>query len=189
VRQAVDETVRQLGRLDIAVANAGIGGQGGLLSEIPTSAWQQVIDVNLTGVFFTMREAARVMVPQGSGKIISTASIYGLVGDFGFGAYAYTAAKGGVVNMTRTAAVQLAQYGIRVNAIAPAFIRTNIGGGILKQPTPETQSLIEEIIRRTPLGKLGDPQDLKGATVFLASAASDYVTGITLPVDGGWLAW
>src|SRR5436190_22607398 len=130
------------------------------------------------------------MEPRGSGKIVSTASIYGFVGDQLIGAVGYTAAKGGIVNLTRTAALQLAPKGITVNAIAPAYVRTNIGGGALAEGAehPKLVALQDEIARRTPLGRIAVPDDLKGIAVFLASPASDYCTGATYAVDGGWLA-
>jgi 2-deoxy-D-gluconate 3-dehydrogenase len=189
VASMVQETVARFGRLDAAFANAGIAGPARFLPDLPLAEWQRVIDVNLTGVFLTLREASRVMVPQQSGVLISTASIYGFVGDFAGSAQAYTAAKGALVNFTRTAAIQLAPHGIRVNAIAPGFIETNIGGGLLKGGTREAEEFLAEIRRRTPLGHLGQPEDLKGVAVFLASDASRYMTGTTVAVDGGWLAW
>lgn len=189
VAAAVNRTEQELGPLTTAVANAGIGGTNGPLTEMTDAAWQEVIDVNLSGVFYTFREAARVMLPRGTGSMIATCSIYGYGADFGFGAFGYTAAKGGVLNLTRTTAVQLAKSGIRVNGIAPAFVRTNIAGGLLSHPTPEVQPLIDEIIHRTPLGRMAAPVEMAGACVFLASPAASYVTGVTLPVDGGWTAW
>ena len=169
-------------------ANAGIAGEGGALAETTLAGWQRELDINLTGVYLTMREAARAMEPRGYGKIVSTASIYGLVGDAIEGGFAYAATKGAVVNLTRTAAVRLAPHGIRVNAIAPGYARTRIGDGILLADSPEAEELREEIRRRTPLGHLAEPDDLKGIAVFLASPASDYCTGFTYAVDGGWLA-
>jgi NAD(P)-dependent dehydrogenase (short-subunit alcohol dehydrogenase family) len=196
VQAAVRRTVAELGRLDAAFANAGIGGQGAPLQDMSLAAWQQVLDINLTGVFLTFREAARAMLahppPSGTqlrGKLIATASIYGLVGDFMGQAQAYTAAKGGVVNLVRTAAISLAPQRITVNAIAPAFVRTNIGGGMLAQRSPETEQVLDAISQRTPLGRLAEPEEFSGIAVFLASPASDYMTGATVPVDGGWLAW
>lgn len=196
VRAMVEQTVARFGKLDVAFANAGIGGTGGAMTEMTLEAWQQVIDINLTGVFLTFREAARAMFrnpePQGHGlrgRLIATASIYGLVGDFAGQAQAYTAAKGGVINLVRTAAIGLAPQRISVNAVAPGFVRTNIGGGVLVHTTPETQPLLDEIVRRTPLGRLADSEEFAGVAVFLASRASSYMTGATVAVDGGWLAW
>ncbi len=190
VRGAFERAEHDLGPLTVAFANAGIAGESGRLADLTLEGWNGVVAVNLTGVYLTVREAARRMEPRGYGKIISTASIYGFVGDALVGSFGYTAAKGAVVNLTRTAALQLAPSGIRVNAIAPAFIRTNIGGGLLREEVedPEVKALQAEIVRRTPLGRFGVPDDLKGMAVFLASPASDYCTGATYPVDGGWLA-
>lgn len=196
VRAMVEYTVATYGKLDVAFANAGIGGTGAPIQDLTLDAWQQVIDVNLTGVFLTFRESARVMLknpePQGNGfrgRLVATTSIYGSVGDFGGMAQAYTAAKGGVTNLARTAAISLVPQRISVNAIAPGFVRTNIGGGLLAKPTKETQPLLDEIVRRTPLGRLADPDEFQGIAVFLASDASSYMTGTTVAVDGGWLAW
>ena len=190
VATAFERAETELGPVEIAFANAGIGGEVGQLADISLGGWTEVIDVNLTGVFLTIREAARRMGPRGSGKIVTTASIYGFVGDQLIGAVGYTAAKGGIVNLTRTAALQLAPKGITVNAIAPAYVRTNIGGGALAEDAehPKLVALQEEIARRTPLGRIAVPDDLKGIAVFLASPASDYCTGATFAIDGGWLA-
>jgi NAD(P)-dependent dehydrogenase (short-subunit alcohol dehydrogenase family) len=196
VRAMVEKTVAAFGKLDVAFANAGIGGTGASLQDMSLEDWRQVIDINLTGVFLTFREAARAMLrnpqPQGRGlrgRLIATSSIYGSVGDFAGQAQAYTAAKGGVTNLVRTAAISLAGQRITVNAIAPGFVQTNIGGGLLTHPTAETQPFLDELVRRTPLGRLAEPEELAGIAVFLASPASSYLTGTTVAVDGGWLAW
>jgi 2-deoxy-D-gluconate 3-dehydrogenase len=134
-----------------------------------------------------MRAAARRMSPRGYGKIVVTGSMYSVTGDPFFGAYGYAAAKGGVLSLVRTAAVQLAPRGVRVNAILPGYIRTGIGGGHLFSDEPGPVELRRALADRIPLGRLGEPEDIEGAAVFLASPASDYCTGIALPVDGGWL--
>lgn len=187
---AVAAIVQDLGGLDIAFANAGLAETPRhRLVDAPLSAWQRIIDVDLTGVFLTAQAAARVMVPRGRGKIIATASIMGLVGHFDGLARAYGAAKGGVVNLVRTLAIELAPHNIQVNALAPTFLQTNIGGGLLAGQTEESRAFLARVRDRTPIGRFGRPEEVAGAAVFLASSASDLVTGITLPVDGGWTAW
>jgi NAD(P)-dependent dehydrogenase (short-subunit alcohol dehydrogenase family) len=186
----VRTTVEQLGQLDIAFANAGIAEPTSPLIESDLETWQKVIDVDLTSVYLTAREAAKVMVPRKRGKIINTSSIYGLVANFRAGrGRAYAAAKAGVVNLTRSLAIELAQYNIQVNAIAPTFVGTNIAGGMLRGETEESRQYIAEIEARTPIGRLGTPEEFKGIAVFLASGASNLMTGYTVAVDGGYLAW
>lgn len=192
VRRMVEGTVSELGRLDAVFANAGIGGdQEQAFPEATLENWQQVINVNLTGVWLTAREAAKAMISRGEGgKIIATASIYGFVGGFAPSPGAYNSAKGGVVNLVRDLAPTLAPHGINISGIAPGFFRTNIGGGLLMDLENETtRQFVAEVERRTPMGKMGDVEDLKGTAVYLASSASDYLTGHTVAVDGGWLAW
>jgi NAD(P)-dependent dehydrogenase (short-subunit alcohol dehydrogenase family) len=182
--RTVDE---RLGPVTVAFANAGIAGAGGELGEMALADWREVLDVNLTGVFLTMRAAVRRMTPRGYGKLILTGSLYSVTGDRFFGVYPYAAAKGGVLSLTRTAAVQLGPKGIRVNAILPGYIRTAIGGGHMFSEDEEAVELRRTLAERIPLGRLGEPGDLKGVAVFLASPASDYCTGVAFPVDGGWL--
>jgi gluconate 5-dehydrogenase len=184
----VEETVGQLGALDVIFCNAGIGGgRSGQAHEIPLEAWHRVIAINLTGVFLCVREAAKVMIPMRRGKMILTASIYGQVGSYNGLSPAYTAAKGGVANLTKELALEYAQYGITVNAIAPGFFHTNImvASGYTEQ---QIAARYEQLKTRIPLGRVGKPSDLQGTAVYLASAASDYMTGHILAVDGGWLA-
>lgn len=188
VRQMVAETVQQLGTLDIIFCNAGIGGgRGAQAHEIPMETWHRIMAINLTGVFLCVREAAKVMIPRRRGKMILTASIYGQVGSFNGVSPAYTAAKGGVVNLTKELAIEYAAYGITVNAIAPGFFNTNImlASGF---SAAEKEERYEQLKTRIPTGRVGTPADLQGTAVYLASAASDYMTGHILTVDGGWLA-
>jgi NAD(P)-dependent dehydrogenase (short-subunit alcohol dehydrogenase family) len=177
--------VEALGGLDIAFANAGVGEPRYPLIDAPLEEWRRIIDVDLTGVFLTAREAARVMIPRGRGKIIATASIMGLVGHFDGLARAYSAAKGGVVNLVRTMAVELAPHNIQVNALAPTFLETNIAGGLLSGKTDASRAFLARVRERTPINRLGQPEEVAGAAVFLASPASTFMTGQAIVVDGG----
>jgi NAD(P)-dependent dehydrogenase (short-subunit alcohol dehydrogenase family) len=186
----VQVAVERLGGLDVAFANAGIAEAAQPLVESSLEDWRKVIDVDLTSVYLTAREVAKVMIPRRRGKIVNTASIYGLVASFIPGrGRAYAAAKAGVVNLTRSLAIELAPHNIQVNAIAPTFIQTNIAGGVWRGETEASRALVVEASRRTPIGRIGRPEELKGIAVFLASTASDLMTGTTVPVDGGYLAW
>jgi len=190
VVQMTADAAGELGGLDVVFANAGIAETRQPILEATLEQWQRVIDVDLTSVFLTAREAARSMIPRGHGKIISTASIIGFVSVHDGGqTRAYAAAKAGVVNFTRSLGVELAPHNIQVNAIAPTFTKTNIRGGVLSADTPESERIRAGIVERTPMRRLGEPDDFKGVAVFLASAASDLMTGFTVAVDGGWLAW
>jgi NAD(P)-dependent dehydrogenase (short-subunit alcohol dehydrogenase family) len=183
VERMVAEATGQLGRLDILVNNAGIAAVGPP-EDLTLKDWQRVVDVNLTGVFLGARAAARVMIPAGGGRIINIASILGAVASEPIPAAAYAATKGAVVNLTRDLAVHWAPHNIRVNALGPSYFPSAMTTDLLDNP-----GLEQEIERRTPMGRVGRPEELKGPIVFLATAASSYVTGHTLYVDGGWTAW
>ena len=180
----VAQTVERFGKLDILVNNAGAA-VAGPPETISLADWQRVVDVNLTGVFLCAREAAKAMIAAGTGgRIINIASILGAVASEPVPAAAYAATKGAVVNLTRDLAVHWAPKGILVNAIGPAYFPSEMTEALLALP-----EMRREIERRTPLGRIGRPEELKGAIVFFAAAASSYVTGQTLYVDGGWTAW
>jgi 3-oxoacyl-[acyl-carrier protein] reductase len=178
VQAFVDRAVQEFGRLDVMFANAGIAHSAPFLDH-PEAEWHRVLRVNLTGVFLCSQAAARQMVRQGGGRIITTASINGLRGVENL--VGYNVAKAGVIEMTKTMAVELAQHGIAVNAIAPAQIDTRL-----------TRSLPAEARRRRteriPMGRFGEPEEVARAALFLASDDASFVTGHTLAVDGGYLA-
>ncbi len=181
----MEKTVETFGRLDILFNNAGVvESEPKPLHELTTEAWNSVLAVDLQGVFFCAREALKIMVKQKSGKIINIASIFGLAGSGHlFPVPAYNAAKGAVVNLTRELGLEYAALGINVNAICPGFFVTNIGGG--NSYTPEFDKMVSGF---TPMGRQAQPEELKGAAIFLASAASNYMCGQTLVVDGGCTA-
>ena len=182
VQALVNATIKNFGKLDIIVNNAGVAAMGPS-TEMPVEEWNRVVSVNLTGVFLCARTTAKQMIKQGSGKIINIASIYGAVGDV-FPAAPYYATKGAVINLTRELAVEWAPFKVNVNAIAPGFFPSEMTEGIFRE-----SRYTEYIIKQTPLGRIGRPDDLKGAVLFLASPASDFVTGQTIFVDGGWTIW
>lgn len=182
VVEAFGAVAAEHGPIAVLINNAGIARKAPT-EELGLDAWNAVVAVNMTGVFLCAREAAKQMLPAGGGSIVNISSMWGHVGG-GFSAnLSYHATKGAVVTMTRAMAVEWGTRGIRVNDIAPAFLRTNL----------TTQLFADaELIRRfdelTPLGRTGVPNDLAGALLFLASPASAYVTGHSLLVDGGWTA-
>ncbi|NKJ45152.1 2-dehydro-3-deoxy-D-gluconate 5-dehydrogenase KduD [Novosphingobium sp. SG720] len=180
VARVVDEAVSALGRIDILVNNAGIIRRDDLL-QFSEADWDAVIDTNLKTLFFLSQAAARGMVAQGGGKIINIASLLTFQG--GIRVPSYAAAKSGVGGVTKAMANELAPHGVQVNAIAPGYIATNNTAALQADETRNRQ-----ILERIPAGRWGDPQDIAGAAVFLASPASNYVTGHVLAVDGGWLA-
>ena len=181
---AIDSVVRRVldayGRIDVLVNNAGINIPKDAL-DVTEADWDAVMDVNLKGLFFMSQCAARSMVETGGGKIVNIASQNGVVGYYKRAAYC--ASKAGVVNLTRVLAVEWAPHRITVNAVGPTFILTP-----LTQSTFDDAHLREDVLSRIPLGRVGRPEDVVGAVVFLASPAADLITGHTLLVDGGWTA-
>lgn len=180
VRAAVDAAIRLNGRLDIVVNNAGIIRRTDSL-DVEEADWDAVIDTNLKSVFFLAQAAARHMAEHGGGKIVNIASLLSFQG--GIRVPAYAASKSAVAGLTRALANEWAARGINVNAIAPGYFDTNNTAALRADPVREPA-----ILARIPAGRWGEPGDLAGAAVFLASRASDYVHGVVLPVDGGWLA-
>ena len=180
VAGVVDETLGRLGGLDILVNNAGIIRRADAV-DFTEEDWDAVIDTNLKSVFFLCQAAGRHMVAQGRGKIVNIASMLSFQG--GIRVPSYTASKSGVAGLTRLLANEWAAKGINVNAIAPGYIATNNTAALQADENRNRQ-----ILERIPAGRWGDPSDLGGAAVFLCSAASDYVNGHVLAVDGGWLA-
>lgn len=180
VGRVIDEAVNGLGRIDILVNNAGIIRRNDL-ADFTEEDWDAVVDTNLKSLFFLSQAAARHMIAQGSGKIINIASLLSFQG--GIRVPSYAAAKSGVAGVTKAMANELASKGVQVNAIAPGYIQTNNTAALQADETRNRQ-----ILERIPTGRWGSPEDIAGAAVFLASPASDYVTGHILAVDGGWLA-
>jgi SDR family mycofactocin-dependent oxidoreductase len=189
LQQAVQEGVAQLGRLDIVLANAGIAPMGA--EEDPATAWQDVIDVNLTGVWNTVRAAAPVLVEQGQGGAIvltsSTAGLKGIGGDSG-GGQGYTAAKHGVVGLMRTFATTLAQHRIRVNSVHPTGVNTPmVVNEFMQEWLAEDPTVAGALTNLLPVEMI-EAVDISNAIVFLVSDDGRYVTGVTLPVDAGFTA-
>jgi NAD(P)-dependent dehydrogenase (short-subunit alcohol dehydrogenase family) len=194
--RAIDGAAERYGRLDVAFANAGIdpgvgfvgawaGGQRprvpeGALEQYTDERWSRVIDINLGGIFATARAAARHMRPRRFGRIIVTTSVAATFVEPAIGA-AYMAAKAGARHLMHTIALELAAYGITANAIAPGFFVTNIGGGHAHDPAVQAA-----VAKDIPMHRVGQPDDLKALALFLASPASEYITGQEIAIDGGW---
>jgi NAD(P)-dependent dehydrogenase (short-subunit alcohol dehydrogenase family) len=196
IDRAFDAALAAHGRLDVVFANAGIDpGPGfvgswvgaerprnpaGALESYTDERWNRVIDINLNGIFATLRAGARLMRPQRSGRMIVTTSVAAYQCEPAIGA-AYMTAKAGAAHLMRSVALELAAYQITVNAIAPGFFATNIGGGHAKQPQVQ-----EAMSKAIPMHRVGFPDDMKGLALFLASPASSYITGQQISIDGGW---
>jgi NAD(P)-dependent dehydrogenase (short-subunit alcohol dehydrogenase family) len=178
IQAVVDATVAQFGRIDILINNAGTS-WGAPIEEMRLEHWNKVIETNLTGTFLFSQAAGKVMTAQRRGKIINIASVAGLRGSSPqFSAIGYSASKGGVIIFTKDLACKWGMHNIQVNAIAPGWFPTNMSHVLIERNK-------DSLLKNIPLGRVGGDHDLKGAAVFLASDASDYVTGHVLVVDGG----
>lgn len=177
VEAATNEVMKKYGKIDILINNAGITSDS-TLKKMEPAQWQKVIDVNLTGVFNCGKAVSLKMMENNSGKIINTSSVVAHNGNFGQSNYVAT--KSGVIGLTKVWARELGKYGINVNAVAPGFIETEM---ILSVP----EKVLEGLRGKTPLGRLGKPQDIADAYVFLSSEKSNYITGTVLNVDGGMI--
>jgi NAD(P)-dependent dehydrogenase (short-subunit alcohol dehydrogenase family) len=175
---------REFGPIDVLVAAAGIV-ENVAAEDYPAASWRKIIDVNLNGVFFTAQAAGRGMIARKSGSIILIASMSGLIVNRPQKQSAYNVSKAGVIMMAKSLAAEWAPHGVRVNAIAPGYMRTALTDQVLAGQ-PELRQTWEGLI---PLGRMGTPLELSGTVVYLASDASSYVTGSTLVIDGGYTAW
>jgi NAD(P)-dependent dehydrogenase (short-subunit alcohol dehydrogenase family) len=177
----VAQTIEHFGRLDYAFNNAGIGGPPASVVDTDEAAWDQVLDVNLKGVWLCMKHEIPAILGHG-GAIVNMSSAGGLVGTPGLGAY--TASKHGVIGLTKVAALEYAQAGIRVNAVCPGVIRTQM----VEQVQEIDPAFVDMLVARHPIGRIGTPEEVAMAVLWLCSEAATFVTGIALPIDGGALA-
>jgi 2-deoxy-D-gluconate 3-dehydrogenase len=181
VYRMVEEVHAWKGRIDILVNSAGINIQAEAL-EVTEEQWDAVLDTNLKGAFFCCQAVAKKMIPQREGKIVNITSTMSMVGFYRRAAYC--SSKGGLSQLTKVLAIEWAPYNIKVNCVAPTFIRTP-----LTEPMFKDQDFYQEVVRRIPLGKVGLPEDVTGAILYLVSDSADFVTGSSILVDGGWVAW
>ena len=180
-RKVVSTVLDTMGELDILVNNSGIVPRSPA-EAFPESDWDATLEVNLSATFLLCREAGKHMLQKGRGKIINTASVLSFQG--GILVSAYTATKHGIAGLTKTLSNEWASKGINVNAIAPGYIVTKLTAALEQDPVRG-----KNILNRTPIGRWGQPEDLAGAALFLASSASDFVNGTIVTVDGGWMGW
>lgn len=182
IDEVIGEAVEIFGRLDILINNAGTARRGPT-EKLDDADWDAAVAINMTAAFLCARAAGRHMIRAGKGRIINIASIMGLVASNLYPHIAYFATKGALVNMTRALAVEWAPKGIRVNAIAPTFVKTDFIRAVRANP-----EIVRRIEEATPIGRFAEPEEIAGGILYLASAASSMVTGHVLAIDGGWLA-
>ncbi len=176
-----DAALTRFGRIDVLVNNAGVNPIWRTIEKIDLADWQAILDVNLTGVFLCCKHIGSAMAERGAGSIVNISSVAGHVGLTR--SVPYCATKGGVEMMTKALALDWARRGVRVNCLAPGYVDTDLTAGLLRH-----QTLSKPLLDHTPMGRFGEPRDMAGAAVFLASDAAAYVTGQSLIVDGGWTA-
>jgi NAD(P)-dependent dehydrogenase (short-subunit alcohol dehydrogenase family) len=182
VDSVIEDIFDRYGRIDILVNNAGIGLRIPAV-DLDSNSWNRVLDVNLTGHFYCARAAGRHMVAAGSGAIVMVASIMGLTGGGLYPNASYHATKGAIVNLTRSLGVEWGPNGVRVNAVAPTYVRTNLTEKMLQD-----KKTLQYILDNTPMYRLAEADEIAAAILFLASDSASMITGHTLPVDGGWVA-
>lgn len=182
VKEAFKSIVRKWGGVDILFNNAGISGPNVNVLQVSLEEWNHVIGINLTGIFLCAKEAVRIMLERKSGRIINTASVWSFRGGFPILMVPpYHAAKGAIISLTKEMALEYAKDGINVNAIVPGFFATNISSRARDEQFQST------VVSSIPMGRVGMPEDMKGTALFLASTASDYLTGSVIVVDGGYM--
>ncbi|ARV57286.1 short chain dehydrogenase [Nostocales cyanobacterium HT-58-2] len=179
VEALVNKTVDMYGRLDCACNNAGIGGTSSLITDMSEEDWDSLVDVNLKGTWLCLKYELRAMLKQGCGAIVNVASVSGVVGFAGCAAYAAT--KGGIIALTRAAAIEYAKSGIRINVVSPGAIETNILATLPAE-------LIAQIPAAHPVGRIGKPEEIAESMVWLCSDAASFVTGHNMMIDGGYTA-
>jgi len=186
IEALVDKTMKEFGRIDILVNNAGVT-WGAPTLEFPLDGWDKIFNVNVRGVWILTQKVANIMKAQGGGKVINISSIFGSRGsvEIAHPAVAYNSSKAAIEVLTKNLAVKLADYKINVNAIAPGFFHTDMMGYVYK---PGMENMLNAMLSVIPSKKVGEVDDIKGLAVFLASKASDYVTGAVIPLDGGMAA-
>ena len=183
VANLVDTAVEKFGQLDIMYNNAGVVGAVGPIATTPAGEWHRTIDIHVSGCFYGCKHAARVMIPRGTGAIVSMSSTAGIMG--GLGPHAYTAAKHGIIGITRSVAAELAQYGIRANCISPAGMATPMVAATMGDHT-DLETARKNLAQTSPLkGRPGLPEDVVNAALWLASDESGYTSGLTLTTDAG----
>lgn len=182
VKNLVSESVKEMGRIDILVNNAGVGGSEKPVIEMSDEDWDHAVNIDLRGAFLCSREAAKEMIKQGGGKIINVSSIAGFIAMANMSAYC--ASKGGLLQLTKVMALECIRYNIQVNALCPGYFLTPLNRMFF-----ESEAGQKIIKKNIPMGRLGNPEELKGTAIYLASSATDFMTGSAIVIDGGQLLW